>query len=157
MLNDWPQRFNEWFGIECTGQFWVENPGEYRFSLMSDDGNHSPSGLSASAYLSSGIHQMRVTYFQGPRYLVALVLAIGPPGEAWRIFDSDDFLPPKDESEWVKGEISDVRHSGEYRRLSRCCAPLDSHPKQALARDVCCIMDIPGKFTGISELEHQGA
>ena len=139
-LNVWPQRFDEgfpglsdrfeWFGIDYTGQFWIEEPGEYRFSLLSDDGArlsiddqelidndgaHVPQALSASAYLSRGVHKIRVSYFQGPRFTVALVLAIGAPGEAWRIFDTDEFPPPRNESEWVEGEISDVRHSDGNR------------------------------------------
>jgi PA14 domain len=28
----------EWFAIDYTGRFWVENPGEYGFSLLADDG-----------------------------------------------------------------------------------------------------------------------
>jgi hypothetical protein len=39
------------------------------------------------------------------------VLAIGAPGAPWQIFNTDDFLPPKDTSEWVNGKISDVRRS----------------------------------------------
>ncbi len=45
MLNVWPQRFDEgfpgisdrfeWFGIDYTGRFWVEEAGPYRFSLVS--------------------------------------------------------------------------------------------------------------------------
>ena len=48
-LNVWPQSFDEgfpnltdrfeWFGIEYSGRFWIENPGQYRFSLLSDDGS----------------------------------------------------------------------------------------------------------------------
>ncbi len=67
--------------------------------------------MSASAFLSRGVHTMRVAYYQGPRFVVALVLAVGAPGAAWRIFNMDDFLPPKDPAEWVSGKISDVRHS----------------------------------------------
>ena len=88
--------------IDYTGRFWIEEPGQYRFSLLSDDGatlridnkeiidndgTHAPSALSASAHLSRGIHMMRVSYFQGPRFTVALVLAIGAPGAPWRIFN----------------------------------------------------------------------
>src|SRR5436305_2891676 len=29
----------EWFVIEYNGRFWVQQPGDYRFSLMSDDGS----------------------------------------------------------------------------------------------------------------------
>ena len=135
-LNVWPQRFDEgfpgitdrfeWFGIDYTGRFWIERPGQYRFSLLSDDGAklnidnkelidndgiHAASALSASAFLSRGVHSISVSYFQGPRFNVALVLAIGAPGATWTIFNMDDFLPPKDQSEWANGKISDVRHS----------------------------------------------
>ncbi len=136
MLNVWPQRFDEgfpgitdrfeWFGIDYTGRFWIEEPGRYRFSLLSDDGArlsiddkeliendgmHVPTAYSASAFLSRGVHTIQVSYFQGPRFTVALVLAIAPPGSHWRIFNIDDFLPPKDPSEWITGKTRDIRHS----------------------------------------------
>ncbi len=134
-LNVWPQNFDqgfpgitdrfEWFAIDYTGQFWIERPGVYRFSLLCDDGArlsvdgetvidmdglHPPLALSANAHLTRGVHRLRVSYFQGPRTAVALVLAIAGPGEPWRIFDSDDYLPPENESEWAQGEISNIRH-----------------------------------------------
>lgn len=133
-LNVWPQRFDqgfpgitkrfEWFAIDYEAKFWIEQDGEYRFSLLSDDGarlevggklvidnggTHAPQGISGSAVLSRGVHTMRVSYFQGPRFTVALVLAIGPPGERWRIFNTDEFVPPKDSAEWVKGKVGRVR------------------------------------------------
>jgi hypothetical protein len=52
--------------------------------------------LSGAAFLSRGVHMIRVSYFQGPRFTVALVLAVGPPGTSWRSFNTDDFTPPKD-------------------------------------------------------------
>lgn len=135
-LNVWPQRFDqgfpgitdrvEWFAIDYTGRFWIENAGHYRFSLLSDDGarlridnkelidndgTHAPEAYSASASLSRGVHTIQVSYFQGPRFTVALVLAIGAPGAPWRIFNTDDFPPPKDPTEWINGTISDVQHS----------------------------------------------
>ena len=135
-LNIWPQRFDasfpgitdrfEWFGIDYSGRFWIDQAGQYRFSLLSDDGakltvdnnelidndgTHAASALSASAFLSRGVHTISVSYFQGPRFNVALVLAIGSPDASWRIFNMDDFQPPKDPSEWVNGNISDVQHS----------------------------------------------
>ena len=136
ILNVWPQRFDEgfpgvtdrleWFAIDYTGRFWIENAGKYRFSLLSDDGArlaidqrelidndgiHSASALSGSALLSRGVHTIRVSYYQGPRYTVALVLAVAAPGGGWRIFDTDDFLPPQDPAEWISGNIREVRHS----------------------------------------------
>ena len=135
-LNVWPQRFDEgfpgisdrfeWFAIDYTGRFWIDRPGQYRFSLLADDGAklsidkqelidndgiHSAAALSASAFLSRGTHTIQVPYYQGPRFTVALVLAVAAPGEAWRIFNTDDFVPPQDPAEWVTGTISEVRHS----------------------------------------------
>jgi hypothetical protein len=138
-LNVWPQGFDEgfpgisnrfeWFAIDYNGRFWVDSEGQYRFRLLSDDGArlsidkeelidndgiHAASALSASAFLSRGIHTIRVSYFQGPRFVVALVLEVAAPGAAWRVFNTDDFIPPKDPAEWVTGKISEVRHSTSF-------------------------------------------
>lgn len=101
----------EWFAIDYTGRFWIDRPGSYRFGLLSDDGSklyidnhlvidndgtHPPQALGGTARMKSGIHQMRVSYFQGPRYQVALVLYIAAPGEGFRVFNSDEFIPPAD-------------------------------------------------------------
>ena len=140
-LNVWPQSFTqgfpnvddlfEWFAIEYTGRFWIEKEGQYRFSLLADDGArlevnnklvidndgvHSSFAISAGAMLSRGVHEIKVEYFQGPRYTVALVLAIGIPGEHWRIFDTRDFKPPLDPALWVKGKISDIKPQTDLRR-----------------------------------------
>lgn len=134
-LNVWPQEFREgfpgisdryeWFAIDYTGKFWIEQPGRYRFSLLSDDGaileidgkevidndgQHRATALYANAVLSRGTHTIRVRYFQGPRYTVSLVLAMAAPDAAWKIFSTGDFLPPKDPSEWVEGTISDIQN-----------------------------------------------
>jgi hypothetical protein len=135
-LNVWPQNFDEgfpnvtdrveWFAIEYTGRIWIEHPGDYRFSLLSDDGArlyldnqviidndgaHSATGISGGATLTRGVHAIKVEYFQGPRYTVALVLAVAPPGEPWRIFNTTDFKPPNDPEQLQKGEISGIRPS----------------------------------------------
>ena len=132
-LNVWPQKFDEgfpniserfeWFAIEYTGKFWIENPGQYRFSLLSDDGAklfvngklvldndgvHRAEASSASATLTRGVHDIKVEYFQGPRFTVSLVLAIAPPGEAWRIFHMHDFKPPKEPEDWKEGKVSAI-------------------------------------------------
>jgi hypothetical protein len=134
MLNVWPQSFSEgfpgisdrfeWFGIEYTGKFWIEIPGQYRFSLLSDDGAklridgklvinndgvHAAIAASAGATLTRGSHSIAVDYFQGPRFAVALVLAIARPGEPWRLFNTQDFKPPNDPAEWRQGEISEIK------------------------------------------------
>jgi hypothetical protein len=133
-LNIWPRRFDEgfpgisgrfvWFAIDYNGRFWIDTEGQYRFRLLSDDGArlsidneelidndgiHAALALSASAFLSRGIHTIHVSYFQGPRFVVALVLEVAAPEAAWRVFNTDDFIPPKDPAEWVTGKIREVQ------------------------------------------------
>ncbi len=133
-LSVWPQNFDEgfpsiterfeWFAIDYNGRFWIENPGAYRFSLLADDGarlyldsklvidnngTHQAFAMSGGATLTHGVHDIRVQYFQGPRYTVALVLAVAPPGEPWRIFDMKDFKPPNDPDKLAKGEVSAIQ------------------------------------------------
>jgi hypothetical protein len=105
----------EWFAIDYTGRFWVEKPGTYRFSLMSDDGSklylddglvvdndgtHPPAERGGRATLTRGIHRIRVSYFQGPRFHVALVLQVACPGEQYRLFSTNEFKPPPDYESW---------------------------------------------------------
>jgi hypothetical protein len=99
----------EWFAIDYRGKFWIGKAGDYRFELMADDGAmlyvdgqlvidnsglHPPVTLHGTAGLREGIHMIRVTYFQGIKYQVALVLKIAKPEEDYRIFNTDEFKPP---------------------------------------------------------------
>lgn len=101
----------EWFAIDYTARFWVRSPGVHRFILTSDDGSrlwiddrlvvdndgvHPAQDRYGDIDLSSGLHRIEVGYFQGPRFGVALVLRVMPPGERWRIFQVDEFKPPAD-------------------------------------------------------------
>jgi hypothetical protein len=101
----------EWFAIDYTGRFWIEKPGPYRFSLTSDDGSrlyidgevvinndglHAPLTAEGLVTLSEGLHRIRLSYFQGPRFHIALVLAVARPGEPLRIFNTKEFKPPPD-------------------------------------------------------------
>ena len=105
----------EWFGIDYTARFWVSKPGTYRFSLTSDDGSnlyvdgkrvirndgvHPVIEKRNSVKLKAGAHDIRVAYFQGPRFHVALVLQVAGPGdEEMRVFHTDEFKPPA-EARW---------------------------------------------------------
>ncbi len=106
----------EWFAIDYTGRFWIEQPGIYRFDLTSDDGSrlyiddqlmvnndgvHPPQTETASFFLAGGIHRIRVSYFQGPREEVALVLEVAGPGEQLRVFSTDEFKPPPNPETWA--------------------------------------------------------
>ena len=99
----------EWFAIDYSGRFYVTEPGEYRFFLTSDDGSklwiddkevvdnnglHVPETVDGKIKLAKGVHTMHVTYFQGPRYHVALMLEVVPPGGSKKTFDMRDFKPP---------------------------------------------------------------
>lgn len=100
----------EWFAIDYHGTFWIEQPGKYRFLLASDDGSklyidnkvvidndgiHAVQTETGMINLKAGSHRIRVSYFQGPRAGVALVLGVAAPGELrWRIFNTKEFLPP---------------------------------------------------------------
>lgn len=109
----------EWFAIDYNGRFWVENPGKYIFSLLSDDGSrlyiddrleidndgiHAAITIASSVNLKRGIHKIRIEYFQGPRYLLALVLSVQPPGGKWKIFNTDDFKPPSNTATWSEAD-----------------------------------------------------
>lgn len=105
----------EWFAINYTGRFWVDQPGRYEFALMSDDGamlyiddqlvidndcQHPPAVRAARVTLSGGIHRIRLPYFQGPRDCVALILAVAGPDAQWRVFSTDAFKPPPNPENW---------------------------------------------------------
>lgn len=108
-----PDRF-EWFAIDYTGRFWITDPGEYTFILTSDDGSrlyiddkrvidndktHPPQSVEGKVKLKAGVHSVRVSYFQGPRMHVALMLEVIPPGGEKRIFSTQEFKPPSDLTE----------------------------------------------------------
>ena len=113
----------EWFAIDYTGRFWIEKPGKYRFALSSDDGSklyvddrllvdndgvRAPQTETGSLNLAGGIHRIRVSYFQGPRYQVALILEVAGPGEKYRIFNTNDFKPPSNPEDWAYGDVSQL-------------------------------------------------
>jgi PA14 domain len=108
----------EWFAIDYTGNFYIEDPGKYRFLLGSDDGSklyidgkrvidndgvHPILYEQGSITLKGGIHRIRISYFQGPAAQLALILGVARPGEDWRIFTTDEFRPPRNPADWKYG------------------------------------------------------
>jgi hypothetical protein len=106
---------NEWFAIDYSGKFWIAEPGLYTFSLLSDDGSklyiddqliidndgvHAPLEKIGVADLAGGLHRMRVSYFQGPKFQIALVLKVAGPAQQLRVFSTDEFKPPPDPGQW---------------------------------------------------------
>ena len=109
----------EWFAIDYMGRFWIAKPGMYSFMLTSDDGarlyiddqliadndgTHPAQDRYASLRLTRGVHTIRVSYFQGPRFQVALILRIAGPGEELRIFSTEEFKPPSNPESWPESE-----------------------------------------------------
>jgi PA14 domain len=114
---------SEWFAIDYDGKFWIDKPGRYTFALLSDDGSrlfidnipvidndclHPPDLRIAAVKLEGGGHRLRVSYFQGPRDCLALVLAIAGPDEEWKIFDVQEFKPPGNPEDWQYTETSSL-------------------------------------------------
>jgi hypothetical protein len=109
----------EWFAIDYTGRFWIEKPGNYSFRLLSDDGAilyvddhqvidndgaHVPVWRQGDLALPGGIHSVRVSYFQGRRFRLALVLQVKGPGDAdYRVFSTEEFKPPPHPEDWKFG------------------------------------------------------
>jgi hypothetical protein len=106
---------NEWFAIDYSGKFWIADPGMYTFALLSDDGAklyiddqvvidndglHPPQEKTGALDLAGGLHRIRVSYFQGPKYQVALVLKVAGAGQELRVFSTDEFKPPPDPGQW---------------------------------------------------------
>jgi hypothetical protein len=115
----------EWFAIDYTGRVWIEKPGLYNFSLTSDDGSklyiddhlvidndgvHPPTEKTETVMLEGGIHLIRVSYFQGPRFDIALVLRVAGPGEEWRVFSTEEFRPPPNPEDWKWGSGRSAGH-----------------------------------------------
>ena len=132
----------EWFAIDYHVDFWVENPGAYMFSLNSDDGSvlyidgrlvvdndgqHMTQYAAGRTKLEAGMHRMRVSYFQGPRFEVALVLMVSPPHGKWKVFDIRDYLAP------VQGKAS-VALDDEQRPFLRRAAANDPPAQQLWER-----------------------
>lgn len=107
----------EWFGIEYTGSFKPVSAGQYIFTLDSDDGSklfiddklvinndgeHAEFAVRDTMYLSDSLHSIKLDYFQGPRYELALQLFWNRPDSPERIFPGKGFVlyPPKRASYW---------------------------------------------------------
>ena len=91
----------EWFAIEYDGLIRVRRSGHYLLRLVSDDGSklfidrkliidndgvHPTRSAGGSVDLDAGQHTIRIQYFQGPRYYVALQLFCSSEGGTERLF-----------------------------------------------------------------------
>lgn len=119
----------EWFAIDYTGKIWIEKPGKYTWAIVSDDGSrlyldghlvidndgtHAARGIAGIANLKRGEHRIRISYFQGPRDEVALIVAVMPPGDdEFSLFNTEDYLSPEALAEWKKSKPDDPHFSAD--------------------------------------------
>ncbi len=99
----------EWFGIKFVGKLVIETSGEYQFHVGSDDGSklyiddeliidndgtHGYIERSGNVTLSAGEHKIRVDYFQGPRFNIAMRLFWTKPGGSKEIIPAESINLP---------------------------------------------------------------
>ncbi len=124
----------EWFAIDYSGRFWIREPGDYRFRLTSDDGSklyidgllvidndgiHEPASREGDVVLSRGVHHIRLSYFQGPRFQIALTLEVRTPNGDFRAFSTEEFRPPYNAEDWKADGLDDLKSpsaASGYRR-----------------------------------------
>jgi hypothetical protein len=108
---DWQEGFPgisnrfEWFAIEYTGLIRAHHEGHYALRLVSDDGSklyvddkliidndglHSTRSANGGVDLDDQQHTIRIQYFQGPRYQVALQLYCRAKDGAETLFPNCD-------------------------------------------------------------------
>ena len=120
----------EWFAIDYHGRLWIDQPGDYRFALVSDDGAklyiddqvvidndgvHPASRREGRGELTGGMHRIRLSYFQGPRDGVALILEVARPGDRYRIFSTKDFRPANAE-DWKSNDAEATEPRAQKRK-----------------------------------------
>lgn len=97
----------EWFGIEYKATFTVKKEGRYTFTLLSDDGSklfiddslvidndglHGKVEKSNIFELDKSTHEIKIQYFQGPRFEIALQLFAKLDNENQEIFPGNNFV-----------------------------------------------------------------
>ena len=97
----------EWFGIEYKGFFKAHREGEYLFRLLSDDGSklyiddkllidndglHGAYSKTGKVTLDDSRHSIKLQYFQGPRYQIALQLFASIDNSKQEIFPGNNFV-----------------------------------------------------------------
>ena len=177
----------EWFAIDYKGKFWIEEPGRYDFALLSDDGSrlyidekvvinndgtHSPVTEYGKVDLAGGIHSIRVSYFQGPREMLALILAVGRGKGQWKVFDTNHFRPPVNPRDSKYGRDIDAGlHNDDARPDAVALAILSTTPlphdfdfrlaaprfrQQAAASEGVLVIEVPAKaLTATADPERQ--
>jgi hypothetical protein len=90
------EELTEWFAIDFSGKIVISTPGDYQFRIVSDDGSlvylnndllinndgwhEAIAKESAIVSLSAGEKDLRIQYYQGPKYYIALELFYKGPG-----------------------------------------------------------------------------
>jgi len=87
--------------------------------------------------LGGGIHNIRLSYFQGPGYELSLMLSVSGPGDhRLRPFNTDHFKPPSNPDNWKYGSPAEWKESPDPHLLRRSAKDeLVSVPVEILSHD----------------------
>jgi hypothetical protein len=101
---DLPEIF-EWFAIEYKATFRINQDGNFKFRMLSDDGSklyidkklivdndgvHQFLPVGGSVKLAKGDHSLTLQFFQGPRYQAGIQLFVKKDGSNDAIFPGND-------------------------------------------------------------------
>ncbi|WP_176736799.1 PA14 domain-containing protein [Oligoflexus tunisiensis] len=102
----------EWFSLDMRFAVKIPGSGKWEFKLVADDGAvlyidqnkvidndglHETQAKNGRSRLSAGIHDFRVSYFQGPRYDIALELYWkGPQDSEFSYIPAANLMRPRD-------------------------------------------------------------
>ncbi|HYX34883.1 MAG TPA: PA14 domain-containing protein [Oligoflexus sp.] len=106
------EKLFEWFSLDMRFAIKVPKAGKWEFKLVADDGAilyidqtkvidndgvHETKEKTGRSQLTAGLHEVRVSYFQGPRYNIALELYWkGPHDNEFTYIPAATLLRPQD-------------------------------------------------------------
>jgi len=71
--------------------------------------------ITGEVKLKEGVHRIRVSYYQGPRDQVALILAVSKPGrDGWYVFNTNHYRPPAEK--FLDGSLEAADPSKKARK-----------------------------------------
>jgi len=105
--------------------------------VIDNDGVHAAVTATGAVTLAPRLHSIRLTYFQGPNYELALVLAVQPRKEKYRIFDMSEFVPAGEQLTEAESAELNKRDAEELKRqqLQETSTPDEREAVKQLAGD----------------------
>jgi hypothetical protein len=114
------EKLFEWFSLDMHFAVKIPKAGKWEFKLVADDGAilyvdqnkvidndgiHGTLEKNGRSQLAEGVHDFRVSYFQGPRYNIALELYWkGPHDSEFTYIPAANLMRPQDTPLWSEVE-----------------------------------------------------